>query len=240
MTARHLDDVMAALRGAGKPGTAAIYRRHGVEGEALGVAYAELDKLARRIGADPVLATALWESGVHEARVLATRAADPDGMERGALEAWLAATSDYPTNDAVSALAARRADAAALAEAWIVRDDVWGRCAGWNVVAALALAGRLPEGRARAWLERIRRDIGRAPNRVRHAMNNALIAIGGALADARDQALAVAAAIGKVEVDHGETGCKTPDAASYIRKMAARAAAKSPAKVAKARARRVD
>lgn len=28
----------------------------------------------------------------------------------------------------------------------------------------------------------------------------------------------MAARIGKVEVDHGETGCKTPDAAVYIRK----------------------
>jgi hypothetical protein len=28
--------------------------------------------------------------------------------------------------------------------------------------------------------------------------------------------------IGKVEVDHGETGCKTPDAAKYIERAAAR------------------
>jgi len=31
--------------------------------------------------------------------------------------------------------------------------------------------------------------------------------------------LAAAKRIGKVEVDHGETGCKTPDAAAYIRKV---------------------
>ena len=27
--------------------------------------------------------------------------------------------------------------------------------------------------------------------------------------------------IGKIEVDHGETGCQTPDAASYIKKTVA-------------------
>ena len=32
------------------------------------------------------------------------------------------------------------------------------------------------------------------------------------------KAIAAAKRIGKVEVDHGETGCKTPDAASYIAK----------------------
>jgi hypothetical protein len=30
--------------------------------------------------------------------------------------------------------------------------------------------------------------------------------------------LAAAARIGPVEVDHGETGCKTPDAAAYIKR----------------------
>jgi hypothetical protein len=33
---------------------------------------------------------------------------------------------------------------------------------------------------------------------------------------------AAASRIGKVEVDHGETGCKTPDAIPYIKKAAAR------------------
>jgi len=34
--------------------------------------------------------------------------------------------------------------------------------------------------------------------------------------------LAAAKRIGKVEVDHGETSCKTPDASTYIRKAVAR------------------
>ena len=34
-------------------------------------------------------------------------------------------------------------------------------------------------------------------------------------------ATAAAKRIGKVDVDHGETGCKTPDAAPYIAKAAA-------------------
>ena len=35
------------------------------------------------------------------------------------------------------------------------------------------------------------------------------------------KAIAAAKRIGRVEVDHGETGCKTPDAAAYIKKTAA-------------------
>ena len=53
-------------------------------------------------------------------------------------------------------------------------------------------------------------------------MNNALIAIGGRNAKLKKLALAAAKKIGKVEVDHGDTSCKTPDAAAYINKMWAR------------------
>ncbi|MEZ5405685.1 MAG: hypothetical protein R3F23_05755 [Verrucomicrobiia bacterium] len=37
----------------------------------------------------------------------------------------------------------------------------------------------------------------------------------------RKSAKTVAKGIGKVVVDHGETGCKTPDAVSYIEKIKA-------------------
>jgi hypothetical protein len=52
-------------------------------------------------------------------------------------------------------------------------------------------------------------------------MNNAVIAIGIRSPTLRKLALTVAKRIGKVEVDHGETNCKTPDAAAYILKTVA-------------------
>ena len=38
------------------------------------------------------------------------------------------------------------------------------------------------------------------------------------IADSEQMTTAVAQSIGKVEVDHGVTGCKTPDAIAYIKK----------------------
>ena len=35
------------------------------------------------------------------------------------------------------------------------------------------------------------------------------------------EALAAAKRIGKVEINHGDTACKTPDAAAYIKKTVA-------------------
>ena len=92
-----------------------------------------------------------------------------------------------------------------------------------------ALAGEL--------VAAIEAGIHAAPNRTRYAMNNALIAIGGAMPALRERALKVARAIGPVEVDHGNTGCRTPDATVMIDKMASHRAARR-ARVAGARVRR--
>ncbi|MDX1503350.1 MAG: DNA alkylation repair protein, partial [Thermoanaerobaculia bacterium] len=56
------------------------------------------------------------------------------------------------------------------------------------------------------------------PNRTRHSMNQALICIGTRTAGLKRKAQAAAKRIGKVEVDHGQTSCKTPEAAPSIEK----------------------
>jgi hypothetical protein len=71
-------------------------------------------------------------------------------------------------------------------------------------------------------LARIEREIHTSPNWARYAMNGALIAIGVYKPALRKKAIAAARRVGKVEVDHGQTNCKTPDAASYVEKAAKR------------------
>lgn len=74
-----------------------------------------------------------------------------------------------------------------------------------------------------AVLETTRSGIHKAPNRKREAMNHAVIAI-GSRPSMKQAAIKAAKAIGKVEIDHGETSCKTPDAIAYIEKVYARKA----------------
>ena len=85
-----------------------------------------------------------------------------------------------------------------------------------------------------AHLATIEGEIHARKNRVRDAMNSALIAIGIRNDALEEQALAAATRIGKVEVDHGETGCKTPDAADYIRRTLDRRRQKAAAAAEKA------
>ncbi len=238
---------LRTLQRLGKPGTVAIYARHGVTGPCWGVSYADLGKLVKQAGVDHDLALGLWRSGVHDARVMATKVADPAVMTAAELDGWVRDADNYVLVDAVAGLAARSGVALDLVKRWIADAAEWVGAAGYGVAAVLAVDGRLPATLAASLLTKIQKGIQKAKNRTRHSMNNALIAIGGSMADLRSAALAVADAIGVVEVDHGETGCKTPHAASYIQKMVdhqakrtrvtgARMAARAPAKAGKARA----
>ena len=53
-------------------------------------------------------------------------------------------------------------------------------------------------------------------------------------ADLRRNVLAAARRIGPVMVDHGQTGCKTPEVAPYIERTLAHRAAKAARQAAKA------
>lgn len=68
--------------------------------------------------------------------------------------------------------------------------------------------------------------IHQAPDSERYVMNNALIAIGCRSAALEKAAQAAAKTIGTVEVDHGDTSCKTPDARLALTKSWAHASAK--------------
>lgn len=212
---------LAALEKAGTAQNRRLAAKHGVGPQQFGVSYAELKKLAKAIGSDQALAAGLWGSGNHDARVLATMVADPDAFTARDLDAWARDLDNYLVCDAFGTLAARSPQGAARAAAWRDRKGEWVATAGWNVTALLAMGDDADEADLAALVPVIATTIHERPNRVRHAMNMALIAIGARGGELEKAALAAAARIGKVEVDHGETSCRTPDAADYIRRTVA-------------------
>lgn len=218
-------EVMARLEEMGTDQNRKVYSRHGVPEPMFGVSFADLETIAREAGVDQPLAERLWASGNHDAQMLATRVADPGRFGRRDLDLWARALDSYVLTDAFSTLASRTAHARAKADAWMRARGEWKGQAGWNLVAYLALHDDAVED---AYfierLERIEADIHTRPNRVRHAMNGALIAIGLRSPELEKLAVAAARRIGPVEVDHGATNCSTPDAAAYIAKAKKRAA----------------
>jgi 3-methyladenine DNA glycosylase AlkD len=232
LPAMKLDEVMKRLEQAGNAPTLETWRRHGVTGPAFGVRFADLYALQKQIKVDHALARELWDTGNHDARTLATLVADPKAMTVKALDAWQAACDgNYGLNGMVADVAGRSPVARELAERWHGDEGEYRSAAGWHVLGILARPGTDADATyLRPYLAKIRKGIHGAPNRTRYSMNTVLIAIGGYHPELRDEALAIAKAIGKVVVDHGNTSCKTPDAVEYIQKMMARQSKKAAKK----------
>lgn len=223
----NLQQTLDTLKSLGKEQTRKTYRRHGAGEDVYGVSTPDLKSLQKKIKVDQALAGELWKSGNHEARILATMVADAKKLDGKTLDAWAAGLANYIESGYLAGLAARSPAACEAMARWIEADGEWVASTGWTVLSHLVSAGEVPDAEAEAWLERIERDLHGSKNRVRHQMNGVLIAIGGSKPALQAKALAAAGRIGKVAVDHGDTGCQTPDAAGYIQKMAGRRAAKA-------------
>lgn len=218
---------MKALERAGTPQNRKVFPRHGAREPMFGVPYADLERLAKSVGRDSALAEALWRTGVHDARVLSSMVDDPAAVSATRLEARVRDVDRPVAMALATCLVAASPHAVALASSWS-RDAAEGVAAtGWTVVSAIAMRDRtLPEAWFEERLRAIEHGIRGAPNRVKEAMNGALCAIGGRSDALEKAALAATKRIGRVEVDHGDTDCKTPDAATYIPKVRAHARAR--------------
>ncbi len=231
------NQAMKQLKALGTAQNRQVYTRHLGTIEMFGVSYANLGKLKRQIKVDQELAEQLWATGNLDARLLATMIADPEQMTARKLDAWVKEADNRGTASALSNLAAASPVAFQRVEKWTKSKNEWISVAGWHVLASLAREGEdLSDTVLDGYLKRIEAEICGAKNYTRYAMNNALISIGIRNPKLRKQAVAAAKRIGKVEVDHGQTGCKTPDAVPYIAKAVAHRAKKAQQKKTKKKA----
>ncbi len=231
-------EVLKQLKSLGTAQNRKVFARHGVGENCHGVSYANLNKLRRQIKVDTELAVALWDSGNHDARVLATMVADARELSAKRIDAWAKDLDSYVITDAFAKLVAGSPLARKRSETWMKRKSEWLARAGW-VVLNHRLQDLDPDyanDELEALLTTIESDIHGASNRVRDAMNSTLISLGLRNSKLEKKALAVARRIGTVDVDHGETGCKTPDAAEYIARTKAYRASKVKKKAGSQRA----
>jgi len=207
--------LMGLLESLGTEQTRKTYRRHSGGEKLFGVSFADIRKLAKQIKRDHGLALHLWATGVFEAQVVATMIADPQQVTPAEAEDWVQGMTGHPvTDELVNNLLSKTPFAAEKALAWGESPAEFVGRAGWHLVGIAAKNGQeLPYADL---LARIEGGIHAAPNRKREAMNNALIAIGIYRPDLTEAVVAAAGRIGKVAIDHGDTACKTPDAAAYI------------------------
>lgn len=218
----NLAEAMQELEALGTAQNRKVYARHGASENMFGVSFANQEKLRKKIKIDHELAAQLWATGNDDAQVLATLIADPQQFTDRQAESWVKSLNNHGLAEMVARLIAKTSLAQPKAEKWHKAKDEMIGSTGWRLVSHLAAHHpQLPDAYFEPYLTAIGASIHQQKNRVRYEMNGALIAIGLRNEQLEKKALAVAKQIGKVEVDHGQTGCKTPDAAAYIAKALA-------------------
>ncbi len=110
---------------------------------AYGVTVGELRTLAKEIGRDRDLAAELWNSGVHEARILASLLDDPALVDDAQFELWAAGFDSWDLCDQVCQNLFRRSPRAwDKAVEWTTRSEPLVKRAGFTLMAGLAVADK--------------------------------------------------------------------------------------------------
>jgi 3-methyladenine DNA glycosylase AlkD len=175
------DEVIATLKSQANADNVAGMARFGISPvNTLGVSIPLLRRIARQAGRDRGLALRLWESGIHEARILAALLDDPQQVGEGQMEDWVAGFDSWDVCDQVcSNLFDRTPYAHQKAAEWAAREQEFVRRAGFVLMAALAVHDKGAEdARFEAFYPLIARYAGDERNFVKKAVNWALRQIG--------------------------------------------------------------
>ncbi|MFS0722409.1 DNA alkylation repair protein [Paenibacillus sp. 1P07SE] len=220
------EEVMQSLAGMGTEQTKSTFLRHGAKEPFFGVRIGDMKKLVKHVKKDQGLALQLYASGNYDAMYLAGLSINPKSITKEQLQQWVTGANWHsPAEYIVARVAAESPYARELAVEWIGSPEELVAVSGWSTYAnyvSVAPDEALDLEEIRRYLTRVRDTIHGERNWVRYVMNTFVISVGAYVEPLTEDAMAVAEAIGKVQVDVGNTACKVPLAAEYISKLEAK------------------
>jgi 3-methyladenine DNA glycosylase AlkD len=174
--------IVADLRARRKPGAVEGQRRYGItpQGEHLGICASVLREIARRHRRDHALTLELWETGIHEARIIAALIDDPRQVSRSQMERWARECDNWAVIDACCCVLFDRTPfAIEKVRRWTTRKAEYVKRGGFVLMAGLAVHRKeLPDAVFLEFLPVIRREADDERNFVKKAVNWALRQIG--------------------------------------------------------------
>ena len=176
--------------------------RFGIQSSnSFGVPVPKLRTLAREIGLDHLLALKLWETGLHDARLLATMVDDPKQITIDQMDKWV---RDFDSWDVVDGSCGNLFDktpfAIAKAKEWCKRKEEYVKRAGFVLMAELAVHDK--QAKDKLFLDFLPLIIEGASDKrnfVKKAVNWALRQIGKRNLELNRAAVSTALKIQKIE-----------------------------------------
>ena len=135
------DQIIVQLKSQADPAAVEGMARYGINPDnTLGISIPTLRGMAREIGKDHQLAGELWNSGIHEARILASIIDDPNQVTEEQMERWVADFDSWDVCDQVcSNLFDKTTFAYQKAIEWSGDEAEFIKRAGFALMAALAV-----------------------------------------------------------------------------------------------------
>ena len=173
--------IVKILKSHANPVNVAGMARYGIcSKNSLGVSIPSLRQLAKQIGMNHALALELWQTGIHEAQILAALLGDPKQMTARQMESWVRDFDSWDVCDQVcSNLFDKTSWSRSKAVVWTERHAEFIKRAGFVLMAALAVHDKQASDRLfLEFLPLIEREAHDERNFVRKAVNWALRQIG--------------------------------------------------------------
>lgn len=202
MRNKPIDAILCRVKSRAKPGSREGMARFGIRVDnAFGVSIYELRKIAKELGTDHELALGLWETGNHEARILAGMIDDPALVTEMQMERWARDFNSWDMCDQVcSNLFDRTKYGYKKAIEWTKRDEEFVKRAGFVLMAALSVHDKhAADSKFEKFLPIIERHATDERNFVKKAVNWALRQIGKRNVHLNKKAIDIAERIGKTE-----------------------------------------
>jgi 3-methyladenine DNA glycosylase AlkD len=176
-----LIEVLTQLQSHAKPAHMAEMERVGINlHRTLGIDIYTLRKLAKPLKPDHDLALGLWETGIHEARLLASMVDDPAQVTEAQLETWAAGFDSWDVCDQVcDNLFQHTVFAYPKAFEWSGRSEEFVKRAGFVLMSCLAFYDRKsPDAKLAQFFPVIMQAADDDRNYVKKAVNWALRNLG--------------------------------------------------------------
>jgi 3-methyladenine DNA glycosylase AlkD len=139
MTSSECAEIIASLKSKASSDNVTGMARYGIKGgEMLGISIYVLRDVAKSIPKNHALALELWESGIHEARILASFIDEPDKVTDGQLEKWVADFDSWDIVDQVAALIASTPYVIPKIHQWSKRNEEFVRRAAFSLIAEVS------------------------------------------------------------------------------------------------------
>ena len=195
------DEVIARLKAEANPANVAGMARFGISAaNTLGISIYTLRKLAKEIKKDHQLALRLWDSGFHEARILASFIDEPDKVTRAQLERWVKDFDSWDVVDQVSELISRTPYVLEKIREWSSRETEFVKRAAFSLIAEITWYDKkLADQDFEPFFQLIKKSATDERNYVKKAVNWALRNIGKRNWFLNQRAIEVAREIQKID-----------------------------------------